>query len=155
MPTYGFMAALGMISGLSVIFHLARFRGLDPDQMWNLGGIAAFSGILGAKLLMILVDWREYLAEPGRIFSLETLAIGRSFFRRVAAGDRLQLVVCAAARRFHFSRQPTCLRQELRWATSLDALAALRRDAAMAAKPTCHGRLRFTIRGRLSSPARR
>ncbi len=73
------MAALGMSSGLAVIFHLARFRGLDPDQMWNLGGIAAFSGILGAKLLMLLVDWRDYLAEPSRIFSLETLQSGGVF----------------------------------------------------------------------------
>jgi phosphatidylglycerol:prolipoprotein diacylglycerol transferase len=78
-PTYGFLAAIGMISGLSVIFSLARFRGLDPDQMWNLGGIAAFSGILGSKLLMILVDWRDYLAEPSRIFSLATLQSGGVF----------------------------------------------------------------------------
>ncbi len=79
MPTYGFLAAVGMISGLSVIFHLARFRGLDPDQMWNLGGIAAFSGIFGAKLLLILIDWREYVAEPGRIFSIATLQSGGVF----------------------------------------------------------------------------
>jgi phosphatidylglycerol:prolipoprotein diacylglycerol transferase len=79
MPTYGLMAALGMIAALTVIFHLARFRGLDAEQMWNLGAIAAFSGIAGAKVLMILVDWREYLAEPGRIFSLETLQSGGVF----------------------------------------------------------------------------
>jgi len=79
LPTYGFLAALGMVCGLSVVFRLARFRGLDPDQMWNLGAIAAFSGILGAKLLMLLVDWREYLAEPGRILSLETLQSGGVF----------------------------------------------------------------------------
>lgn len=79
LPTYGFLAALGMISGLSVIFRLARFRGLDPDQMWNLGGIAAFSGIIGSKLLMLLVGWREYLAEPSRIFSLATLQSGGVF----------------------------------------------------------------------------
>ncbi len=73
------MAALGMILALTVVFRLARFRGLDPDQMWNLGGIAAFSGILGAKLLLLLVNWREYLAAPGRIFSVETLQSGGVF----------------------------------------------------------------------------
>jgi phosphatidylglycerol:prolipoprotein diacylglycerol transferase len=90
MPTYGFLAALGMISGLTVIFHLARFRGLDPDQMWNLGGIAAFSGILGAKLLMILVGWREYLAQPGRIFSVETLQSGGVF-----SGGLVLAILCS------------------------------------------------------------
>jgi phosphatidylglycerol:prolipoprotein diacylglycerol transferase len=90
LPTYGFMAALGMISALSVIFRLARFRGLDPEQMWNLGGIAAFSGILGAKLLMLLVDWREYLAEPSRIFSIETLQSGGVF-----SGGLLLAIACS------------------------------------------------------------
>jgi phosphatidylglycerol:prolipoprotein diacylglycerol transferase len=89
LPTYGFMAALGMIAGLSVVFRLARFRGLDPEQMWNLGGIAAFSGIIGSKLLMILVGWREYVAEPGRIFSVETLQSGGVF-----SGGLLAAIVC-------------------------------------------------------------
>lgn len=73
------MAALGMVSALTVIFHLARFRGLDPDQMWNLGGIAAFSGILGAKVLLILLNWRDYAGDPGRIFSIATLQSGGVF----------------------------------------------------------------------------
>ena len=90
MPTYGLLAAVGMISGLSVIFSLARFRGLDPDQMWNLGGIAAFSGILGSKLLMLLVDWRDYWAEPSRIFSVATLQSGGVF-----SGGLLLAIVCS------------------------------------------------------------
>ena len=79
LPTYGFMAALGMIAGLSVVFHLARLRGMDADQMWNLGGIAAFSGIVGSKLLMLLVDWRDYAANPASIFSMATLQSGGVF----------------------------------------------------------------------------
>jgi len=79
LPTYGLMASVGMLVGLGVILSLARFRGLDPDQMWSLGGLVAFSGIVGAKVLMLLVDWREYAAEPGRIFSLATLQSGGVF----------------------------------------------------------------------------
>jgi phosphatidylglycerol:prolipoprotein diacylglycerol transferase len=90
LPTYGFMAALGMVCALTVIFHLARFRGLDPDQMWNLGGIAAFSGIFGAKLLLLLIDWREYAAEPGRIFSVATLQSGGVF-----SGGLLLAILCS------------------------------------------------------------
>ena len=89
LPTYGFMAALGMISGLTVIFRLARFRGLDPDQMWNLGGLAAFSGIIGAKLLLILVNWRDYAGDPGRIFSVATLQSGGIF-----SGGLLLAIAC-------------------------------------------------------------
>jgi phosphatidylglycerol---prolipoprotein diacylglyceryl transferase len=78
-PTYGVMAALGLIVGLAVVFHLARQQNLDPDKMWNLGGIAIFSGILGAKILMILVDWNHYMQYPGEIFSLGTLQAGGVF----------------------------------------------------------------------------
>jgi phosphatidylglycerol:prolipoprotein diacylglycerol transferase len=79
MPTYGLMAALGMVFGLTVVFRLARLRGLDPDQMWNLGGLAAFSGIVGAKLLLIILSWRDYVDNPGRIFSFATLQSGGVF----------------------------------------------------------------------------
>lgn len=73
------MAALGLIVGLYVVFRLSRQQGLDPDKMWNLGGIAIFSGIVGAKLLMILVDFDHYSQHPGEIFSLGTLQAGGVF----------------------------------------------------------------------------
>ncbi len=73
------MAALGLIVGLFVVFRLSRQQGLDPDKMWNLGGIAIFSGIVGAKLLMILVDFGYYSQHPREIFSLGTLQAGGVF----------------------------------------------------------------------------
>lgn len=104
-PTYGVMAALGLIFALTVVFRLARFRGLDPDKMWNLGGIAAFSGILGAKLLMLLVDWRDYVAEPSRIFSVATLQSGGVF-----SGGLLLAIACSwwYVRREKIPFLPTC-----------------------------------------------
>jgi phosphatidylglycerol---prolipoprotein diacylglyceryl transferase len=89
LPTYGFMAALGMVCGLTAVFRLARFRGMDPDQMWNLGGIAAFSGIVGSKLLLLLLNWRDYAESPSRIFSIETLQSGGVF-----SGGLLLAIIC-------------------------------------------------------------
>ena len=45
-PTYGVMAALGLIFGLMLIVKLGREQGLDPDKVWNLGIIAILSGIV-------------------------------------------------------------------------------------------------------------
>jgi len=67
------MAALGLIVGLWVVFRLARQQGLDPDKMWNLGALAILSGIIGAKLLMILVDLNHYLHHLDELFSVDTL----------------------------------------------------------------------------------
>jgi len=63
LPTYGFMAALGLIVALLVTSSWRKkWRG--SDDAWNLGIIVILSGILGAKILMLIVDWRHYQSEP-------------------------------------------------------------------------------------------
>ena len=89
-PTYGLLVALGMLSGLVVLFRLSRQQGLDPDKMWNTAFLAIFSGVVGAKLLMFLVDFDYYSKHPAEIFSLGTLQAGGVF----SGGLVLALVVC-------------------------------------------------------------
>ena len=75
LPTYGFMAALGLIFGLMLIVKLGREQGLDPDKLWNLGIIAILSGIIGAKLLLFVTDGRyakqsaEQLVQPAQVLA--------------------------------------------------------------------------------------
>ena len=73
LPTYGVLVALGFLAGLGVTVRLARRSGYNAELITNLAVYVALAGMLGAKIAMILFDWREYLAQPGRIFSLETL----------------------------------------------------------------------------------
>ena len=73
------MAALGLIFGLMLIVKLGREQGLDPDKLWNLGIIAILSGIVGAKILMILVISATIATHPREIFACRP-------FRRAACG---------------------------------------------------------------------
>lgn len=73
LPTYGVLVALGFLAGLTATVKLARRSGYNPEQITNLAVYVALAGMLGAKIAMILFDWREYAAQPGRIFSMETL----------------------------------------------------------------------------------
>ena len=91
-PTYGVMAALGLIVGMTVVFYLAKQQGIDPDKMWNLGAIAIFSGIIGAKILMILVDFTYYMHHLGELFSVATLLQSGGVF----SGGLVLAVVCSA-----------------------------------------------------------
>lgn len=85
------MAAIGLIVGLSVVFRLARFQGLDPDKLWNLGGLAILSGIVGAKILLIVNDWGYYSEHPSELFSAATLLQSGGVF---SGGLVLAVIVC-------------------------------------------------------------
>jgi phosphatidylglycerol---prolipoprotein diacylglyceryl transferase len=79
MPTYGLLVSLGVLLGLWISVRNSQKQGIDPDNAWNLGIIVVMCGIIGAKVLYIIVDWGEYAAHPGEIFSLNTLQAGGVF----------------------------------------------------------------------------
>lgn len=72
-PAYGVFVALGFLSGIWLARRLAPRAGIDRDRVTDLAIYCALAGLLGSKLLMFVFDWREYAAEPWRIFSLATL----------------------------------------------------------------------------------
>ena len=76
LPTYGFLAAVGLLVGLSISVRNARRNGMDPDKTWNLGILVILAGIIGAKLLLVVNDWRFYKAYSREILSFETLQAG-------------------------------------------------------------------------------
>lgn len=78
-PTYGVLVAAGFLLGLWVASRLARARGADPERIVNLGVYCALAGLVGAKALMIALEWDYYRARPGEILSLATLQAGGVF----------------------------------------------------------------------------
>ena len=78
-PSYGFLVSLGVIAGLLVVFKVARWEKLNPDQMWNLGALVLLAGLLGGKIMMVVYDWGYYAAHPREIFSLSVLQSGGVF----------------------------------------------------------------------------
>lgn len=73
LPAYGVLVALGFLAGLWVTLRLARAKGLPAETIGNLAVYCALAGLGGSKLLMILMNLPEYVADPGRILSKETL----------------------------------------------------------------------------------
>jgi phosphatidylglycerol---prolipoprotein diacylglyceryl transferase len=72
-PTYGVLVALGFLAGLGITLRLARRAGMPAETISNLAVYCAIAGLVGAKLFMFLFDIGDYLRDPGRIFTLETL----------------------------------------------------------------------------------
>src|SRR5205085_130579 len=79
-PTYGLLVAIAFLVALAITAKLARRNGLDAEVVMNLAIYCAMAGILGAKLMMILVDFGEYVRNPSLIFSLGTLQAAGIFY---------------------------------------------------------------------------
>lgn len=80
LPTYGFFLALALIAGLYVAIRLGRREGLDTARVVDFSTWLIITGLIGAKIYMILTGWRFYTAHPGEIFSLDTLEAGGGFY---------------------------------------------------------------------------
>jgi phosphatidylglycerol:prolipoprotein diacylglycerol transferase len=78
--TYGVLVALAFLAALWMTSRLAKQAGLNPDAVTNLGIYCALAAIVGAKLMMFVVDARYYAEHPGEFFSLATLQAGGVFY---------------------------------------------------------------------------
>ena len=78
--TYGVLVALAFLAGLWMAGRLARRAGLSYEAVTNLGIYCAIAAIVGAKLMMFVVDLPYYVQHPGEIFSIETLQAGGVFY---------------------------------------------------------------------------
>lgn len=79
LPSYGALVAVAFIVALSLASRFARQRGLASEKIVNLGVYCALVGMLGAKILMVVMD-PEFRQHPNEIFTLETLQSAGIFF---------------------------------------------------------------------------
>jgi phosphatidylglycerol:prolipoprotein diacylglycerol transferase len=78
--TYGVLVTFGFLIGVWMASRLGRKAGLDSEAVLNLGIYVALAALLGAKLLMILLDLGYYTRNPGEIFTLATFRAGGVFY---------------------------------------------------------------------------
>lgn len=64
LPTYGILFALSVLIAWGWFSRRARGLGIGEEHLFNLCFYTLLGGILGAKLLLVLVDWRYYLSHP-------------------------------------------------------------------------------------------
>jgi phosphatidylglycerol---prolipoprotein diacylglyceryl transferase len=68
--TYGVLLAAAYLLGLRLAMLRARTRGLDPTRMLDLGIYIIISALVGAKALLVLVEWDHFTASPREFLSL-------------------------------------------------------------------------------------
>jgi phosphatidylglycerol---prolipoprotein diacylglyceryl transferase len=68
--TYGVLLAAAYLLGLKLAMVRARTRGLDPARMLDLGIYIIIGALLGAKLLLLVVEFDQFRQNPGELLTL-------------------------------------------------------------------------------------
>jgi phosphatidylglycerol:prolipoprotein diacylglycerol transferase len=62
--TYGTFVATGIVVGILVTIRIGRSQGITSQNILDIGFIAIFSGIIGSRLLYILMNLSYYSSNP-------------------------------------------------------------------------------------------
>lgn len=74
--TYGVLAVVAAFCGIALWTSIGRRIGLDPAKIQNAGLLAVVSIVIGARLAVVIANWRGFLEAPLLILSAGTLASG-------------------------------------------------------------------------------
>ncbi len=64
LPTYGVALAIAYLTGIWLLRRKAMAAGLSEQKILDLSLYILAAAILGAKLLLVIVEWRHYTANP-------------------------------------------------------------------------------------------
>jgi len=78
LPTYGVILAIAYLVGIWMLRRKARAEGLPEQKIFDFSLYVLASAILGAKLLLVIVEWRHYMRSPGDF--IEVLRSGGVFY---------------------------------------------------------------------------
>jgi phosphatidylglycerol:prolipoprotein diacylglycerol transferase len=84
LPAYGVLFALGALAAGWWFIRRARGLGVPEEQLYNLVFYSLLAAIIGAKLTLVAIDWREYVEHPARL--LGTLRVAGVLLGGVIAG---------------------------------------------------------------------
>lgn len=89
-PSYGVMAALGVLLALALLLRTARLAGLNPNPLWNLCIVALFAALVGSRFLLLVLNWSVVRIHPAWLLGLAMVhhpllaSIGAAFALAVA-----------------------------------------------------------------------
>jgi phosphatidylglycerol:prolipoprotein diacylglycerol transferase len=68
--SYGVMVAIGFVLAAFLVSRHARRLGVSPDKLVDMLVVVLISGIIGARILYILLNLGYYIAKPLEVFDL-------------------------------------------------------------------------------------
>lgn len=69
-PSYGALAAVGVLLALFLAQRTARIAGLNPGHVWNLCVVSLFSALVAQRLLLIVLNLSDLRRHPSWLLTL-------------------------------------------------------------------------------------
>jgi len=74
LPTYGFLLAIGFLLALGLLRKRAPSFGISPDTASDLGLWILLAGLVGSKVLLVVVEWPYYVSSFSNFKELARVA---------------------------------------------------------------------------------
>jgi phosphatidylglycerol:prolipoprotein diacylglycerol transferase len=68
--SYGVLLAIAFLAGLWVASRQAKRAGMDPGRITDMAVWVLIAGLVGAKLLLVVVDWQYFGSNPKELLSI-------------------------------------------------------------------------------------
>src|SRR5262245_37946954 len=68
--SYGVLLALSYLAALQMAVVRARHRGIDGARVLDLGIYLIIAALVGAKLMLVVVDFKYFVSQPAELLSL-------------------------------------------------------------------------------------
>jgi phosphatidylglycerol:prolipoprotein diacylglycerol transferase len=85
LPTYGLLAAAGLIAAMSLSLRTSVATGLSPDTLWNAALVTIASAFILSRLLLIVFNLRSFFTYPILLLTLPSLTPVGVFLTAMAA----------------------------------------------------------------------
>jgi len=73
LPTYGVLAAIGLMAALTLSLRTAAIVGLPPEKLWNAGLFTLLSAFALSRLILIAPNLHDFLAYPVLLLMVPSL----------------------------------------------------------------------------------
>jgi phosphatidylglycerol:prolipoprotein diacylglycerol transferase len=73
LPTFGVLAAVGLLLALLLSERTARLAGMNPEQLWDAGLFAMLAAFVLSRLLLMVGHWKTFVAFPLLLLAVPSL----------------------------------------------------------------------------------
>ena len=123
-PSYGALAAIGVLLALLLAQHTARIAGLNTGHVWNLCVVSLFAALAAQRLLLVTINLRDLRRHPAWLLTLAMVHHPLLAAAGVAAG-MVSATICARWLRLPFRTTADVLAAPMALGLAFEQLGAL------------------------------